>query len=179
MVFHDRENKHDFVKTVPGKWWNLCVFSKPSRSHYTGSTVSETHTGWTLFYRYAWSGNAAYFFYPSVSDNRWNTSFLVWEHYLLRMRLDENLRRGPAHRLMIYFSGAIIENSVNSIANQLLGNAVCYVGISTLCECIVHPTRVAIKQQILCVVRATSRENGGTDHLNQLKIFTWINISER
>ena len=21
-------NKHDFVKTVSGKWWNLCVFSK-------------------------------------------------------------------------------------------------------------------------------------------------------
>ena len=27
-VFHDREDKHDFVKTVPGKWWNLCVFGK-------------------------------------------------------------------------------------------------------------------------------------------------------
>ena len=30
VVFHDRENKHDFVKTVPGKWCNLCVFSKIS-----------------------------------------------------------------------------------------------------------------------------------------------------
>ena len=39
MVLHGRENKHDFVKTVPGKWWNLCVFSKTSRSHYAGSTV--------------------------------------------------------------------------------------------------------------------------------------------
>ena len=28
VVFHDRENKHDFVKTVPGKLWNLCVFSR-------------------------------------------------------------------------------------------------------------------------------------------------------
>ena len=28
VVFHGREKKHDFVKTVPGKWWNLCVFSK-------------------------------------------------------------------------------------------------------------------------------------------------------
>ena len=30
VSFHDRENKHDFVKIVPGKWWNLCVFSKTS-----------------------------------------------------------------------------------------------------------------------------------------------------
>ena len=30
MVSHDRENKHDFVKTVPDKCWNLCVFSKTS-----------------------------------------------------------------------------------------------------------------------------------------------------
>ena len=30
MVFHDRENKHDFIKTVPGKWLNLCVFSVTS-----------------------------------------------------------------------------------------------------------------------------------------------------
>ena len=28
VVFHGRENKHDLVKTVPGKWWNLCVLSK-------------------------------------------------------------------------------------------------------------------------------------------------------
>ena len=28
--FHDRVNKHDFVKTVPGKWWNICVSSKTS-----------------------------------------------------------------------------------------------------------------------------------------------------
>ena len=28
VVFHDRENEHHFVKTVPGKWSNLCVFSK-------------------------------------------------------------------------------------------------------------------------------------------------------
>ena len=30
MVSHDRENKHDFVKTVPDKCWNLYVFSKTS-----------------------------------------------------------------------------------------------------------------------------------------------------
>ena len=28
VVFHSRENKHDLVKTVPGKWQNVCVFSK-------------------------------------------------------------------------------------------------------------------------------------------------------
>ena len=28
VVSHGRENKHDFVKTVSGKLWNLCVFSK-------------------------------------------------------------------------------------------------------------------------------------------------------
>ena len=28
VVSHDSENKHDFVKTVPDKCWNLCVFSK-------------------------------------------------------------------------------------------------------------------------------------------------------
>ena len=28
VVSHDRENKHDFVKIVPDKCWNLCVFSK-------------------------------------------------------------------------------------------------------------------------------------------------------
>ena len=28
VVFHDRENKHDFVWTVPDKLQNLCVFSK-------------------------------------------------------------------------------------------------------------------------------------------------------
>ena len=28
VVFHGRENKYDFVKTLLGKWWNLCVFSK-------------------------------------------------------------------------------------------------------------------------------------------------------
>ena len=28
VVSYHRENKHDFVKTVPGKLWNLCVFSK-------------------------------------------------------------------------------------------------------------------------------------------------------
>ena len=39
MVFHDRESKHDFVKTVPGKWQTLCVFCKTSLSHYTGFTV--------------------------------------------------------------------------------------------------------------------------------------------
>ena len=30
VVFYDRENKHDFVKTVPCKCSNLCVFSKTS-----------------------------------------------------------------------------------------------------------------------------------------------------
>ena len=30
VVFHDKENKHDFVKTVPGKLCILCVFSKTS-----------------------------------------------------------------------------------------------------------------------------------------------------
>ena len=30
VVFPDKENKQDFVKNVPGKWWNLCVFSKTS-----------------------------------------------------------------------------------------------------------------------------------------------------
>ena len=39
VVFHDRENKHDFVKTMSDKWLNLCVFSKTSPSHYTGSIV--------------------------------------------------------------------------------------------------------------------------------------------
>ena len=48
VVFHDRENKHDFVKTAPGKWWNLCVFSKTSpvslyRFHCTCSSL--THWG--------------------------------------------------------------------------------------------------------------------------------------
>ena len=28
VVFHDREYKHYFVKALPGKWWNLWVFSK-------------------------------------------------------------------------------------------------------------------------------------------------------
>ena len=28
VLFHDSENKYDFVKSVPGKRWNLCVFSK-------------------------------------------------------------------------------------------------------------------------------------------------------
>ena len=28
VVFHNRENKHDIVRTLPGKWWTLCVFSK-------------------------------------------------------------------------------------------------------------------------------------------------------
>ena len=35
VVYHDRENKHDFVKTVPGKWWNLRVIVRLSLSHYT------------------------------------------------------------------------------------------------------------------------------------------------
>ena len=30
VVSHDRDNKHDFVKTVPGKCWNLCVVGKTS-----------------------------------------------------------------------------------------------------------------------------------------------------
>ena len=30
VVSHDRENKHDFVKTAPDKCWNLCDFSKTS-----------------------------------------------------------------------------------------------------------------------------------------------------
>ena len=38
VVSHDRENKHDFVKTVPDKCWNLCVFNNTGSS-YTGSTV--------------------------------------------------------------------------------------------------------------------------------------------
>ena len=44
MVFHGtlgRENKHDFVKTGPGKWRNLCVLVRLPRSHYTGSTVKD------------------------------------------------------------------------------------------------------------------------------------------
>ena len=28
VVFRHRENKHDFVETMPSKWWNLCVFSR-------------------------------------------------------------------------------------------------------------------------------------------------------
>ena len=44
VVFHSRENKHDFVKTVPGKWQNLCVFSKTSpvslhRFHWSNITA--------------------------------------------------------------------------------------------------------------------------------------------
>ena len=39
MVSHGRENKHDFVKTVPDKCWNLLCFSRTSRSYYTGSTA--------------------------------------------------------------------------------------------------------------------------------------------
>ena len=31
MVLHDRENNYDFVKTVPGKWWNSCVYCKTSQ----------------------------------------------------------------------------------------------------------------------------------------------------
>ena len=27
LVFHDRENKHDSVNTMPDKWWNLCSFT--------------------------------------------------------------------------------------------------------------------------------------------------------
>ena len=30
VVFLGREDKHDFIKTVPDKWQNLCVFSKTS-----------------------------------------------------------------------------------------------------------------------------------------------------
>ena len=30
VVFHGRENKHDFVKNVPGNWWNLYDFGKTS-----------------------------------------------------------------------------------------------------------------------------------------------------
>ena len=26
MVFHDRQNKHDFVKKLLSKWWNMCGF---------------------------------------------------------------------------------------------------------------------------------------------------------
>ena len=28
VVPHGKENKHDFVKNVPDKWWNSCVLSK-------------------------------------------------------------------------------------------------------------------------------------------------------
>ena len=39
VVFHDCENKHDFVKTMPGKLQNLCVLVRFPRPYYTGSTV--------------------------------------------------------------------------------------------------------------------------------------------
>ena len=39
VVFHDRENKHDFVWTVPDKLQNLCVLVRLPRFHYTCSTV--------------------------------------------------------------------------------------------------------------------------------------------
>ena len=39
VVSDNMENKHDILKTVPGKWQNLCAFSKTSQSHYTGSAV--------------------------------------------------------------------------------------------------------------------------------------------
>ena len=32
-VFHGREDKHDFVKTVPGKLKNACCFIKTSPIH--------------------------------------------------------------------------------------------------------------------------------------------------
>ena len=49
MVFHDRENKHDFVKTVPGNLQNLCDFSKTSRVslywfHFTISFQTDTQS---------------------------------------------------------------------------------------------------------------------------------------
>ena len=48
VAFHIRENKHDFVKTVPGKWWNWCVFNVTSPSHYTGSTEAiKTEHVWS------------------------------------------------------------------------------------------------------------------------------------
>ena len=39
VVFHDRENKHDFVKNMPCKRWNLCVCTKTSlvSFYYTSS----------------------------------------------------------------------------------------------------------------------------------------------
>ena len=37
VVSPDRDNKHDFVKTVTDKWWNLCVLVRLPRSNYTGS----------------------------------------------------------------------------------------------------------------------------------------------
>ena len=39
MVFHDRENKHDYAKTVPGKFKRNCVLVTFPQSHYTGFTV--------------------------------------------------------------------------------------------------------------------------------------------
>ena len=33
VVSHDRENKHDFLQTLSGKWWNLCDFDKNFPRH--------------------------------------------------------------------------------------------------------------------------------------------------
>ena len=42
-VFHAKQNKHDSVKTAPGKWRNLCVLGRVSGSYYTGSTAISWH----------------------------------------------------------------------------------------------------------------------------------------
>ena len=58
MVSQDRENKHDFAKTVPDKCWNLFVFFfvRLPQSYYTGSILSigtETRDLWILdFYEF-------------------------------------------------------------------------------------------------------------------------------
>ena len=57
VVFHDREDKLDFVKTMTGKWWNLCVFIKTSslyRFHCMSELISDTIWCRILTYCFRW-----------------------------------------------------------------------------------------------------------------------------
>ena len=71
VVFHDRENKHDFVKTVPGKWWNLCVFSKTSLQHVFISTTCSPVHDWRGVY---WFHLVRLPVYPSTQVRLWTES---------------------------------------------------------------------------------------------------------
>ena len=60
VVSNDKENKHDFVKTMPDKCWNVCVLVRLPYSYYTGFTVTTSAPTTKPIHSYLWKYVALY-----------------------------------------------------------------------------------------------------------------------